>query len=83
MSSCSHSNDIGVICQDVCSNGDIRLADGVAGEAEAPPASGRVEVCFNSEWGTVCENGWSTNDAQVTCGQLGFQNNPEGKYHSL
>ena len=74
VSSCSHANDVGIICQDLCSDGDIRLADGASTILDAPPNNGRVEVCFNGEWGTICENGWSTNDGQVTCGQLGFAN---------
>ena len=50
-----------------CIHGDIRLLDGVTSY------EGRVEVCRNDEWGTVCDNGWNTSDAQVVCRQLGFE----------
>lgn len=32
--------------------------------------SGRVEICINNVWGTVCDNGFGYNEAAVVCGQL-------------
>ncbi len=50
----------------LCNNSDLRLVGG-SNERE-----GRIEICFNETWGTVCDNQWTTNDANVACRQLGF-----------
>uniref|UniRef100_A0AAZ1XU82 Deleted in malignant brain tumors 1 protein-like n=2 Tax=Oreochromis aureus TaxID=47969 RepID=A0AAZ1XU82_OREAU len=55
---CGHHQDAGVICS------GIRLA------GSQSPSSGRVEIYHKNSWGTVCDDGWDINDAQVVCRQL-------------
>ena len=33
---------------------------------------GRVEVYCNGQWGTICNNGFSSTDAESICKQLGY-----------
>ena len=48
-----------------CTQGALRLQGGTAN-------SGRVEICNNNVWGTVCDDLWGNVDARVACRQLGF-----------
>lgn len=55
-----------------CLTGDIRLQGGGTG------TEGRVELCVNNLWGTVCGDSWSTSNAAVVCRQLKLS--PVGQY---
>ena len=45
---------------------------------QAGTREGRIEICINNAWGTVCDNLFGREDAGVVCKQLeGFQRDGE------
>ena len=49
-----------------CATGDIRLVGGNV------PYEGRVEICLENEWGSICDIGWDEADASVVCTRLDY-----------
>ena len=47
-----------------CAEGEVRLVGG------SNYTQGRVEICMDDVWGTVCDQQWNTVAAGVVCRQL-------------
>ena len=60
-----------------CDNGEVKLVGGDT------PNEGRVEICYNNQFGTICDDNWDGNDAKVICGQLGFSRDRKPMYTSV
>ena len=56
-------------CNSINDRGRIQLVNG------SGPHEGRVEICVNSQWGTVCDDYWGDDDAAVVCRQLSYATN--------
>ena len=49
-----------------CNEASIRLT------GSSFQTSGRVELCVNGIWTSICDEHWDLKDAQVVCRQIGF-----------
>lgn len=64
---CNHNQPARVQCSQ-----SIRLCNGT--DCSTGQTQGRLEVYSGGQWGTVCDDFWSSVNSQVVCAQLGFTN---------
>ena len=58
----------------MCDSGYVRLVNDSSEVTliKDTLSSGRVEICINNTFHTICDNGWGDADASVLCAELGF-----------
>ena len=62
-----------------CDAGDVRLSNG------ATALEGRVEICIDDLWLSVCNRdyySWDETEANVVCQQINGKNNPSTFIHT-
>ena len=59
-----------------CESDAVRLVGGSVIASE-----GKVEVCYNNEWGTVCHDNWDDHAAKVVCRKLGYTTDGKHNYN--
>ena len=52
--------------------GALRLVDGNLTDENGRLCEGRLEIFYNGAWGTICDDYWTKDDADVACRALGF-----------
>ena len=60
-----------------CENGYVKLVSDPEDSAYIKDtlSRGRVEICADEMFQTICEDEWSDVDASVLCSELGFSSN--------
>jgi hypothetical protein len=58
-------------------DGEVRLQDGT------DISNGRVEICLNGVWGSVCNNSWDLKDASVVCTQLEYDSEGNNEHNHV
>ena len=52
-----------------CNTGEVRLVG--TENVQDGTLQGRVEICINNAWGTVCDNLFGLEDAETVCASIG------------
>jgi hypothetical protein len=74
---CGHSEDVGVSCALSAASAPDEVSTKVRLQGGTSSASGRLEIYHQGAWGTVCDDSFTTTNANVVCRELGFVHGAE------